>query len=103
MLAADWPGNVRELRHCLERCCILSSSPVLTAATLCGDIASPKASPSQTLADHVAASERRRIIEALAANQGRIAETAMQLGISRKNLWEKMKKHEISTQAGEGA
>ncbi len=103
ILAADWPGNVRELRHCLERCCILSSSPVLTAAALCGDSAPSKLPPAQTLADHVAASERRRIVEALAANQGRIAETAMHLGISRKNLWEKMKKHEISAQAGEEA
>ena len=101
ILAADWPGNVRELRHCLERCCILSPSPVLSAAALCGDSAPLKVMPSQTLADHVAASERRRIVEALAANQGRIAETAMQLGISRKNLWEKMKKHDISAQAGE--
>jgi DNA-binding NtrC family response regulator len=103
MLAADWPGTVRELRHCLERCCILSPSPVLTAATLCGDSAPQKTLPSQTLADHVAASERRRIIEALAANQGRIAETAMQLGISRKNLWEKMKKHGVGAQTGEDA
>ncbi|MEW6293155.1 MAG: sigma-54 dependent transcriptional regulator [Pseudomonadota bacterium] len=103
MLAADWPGNVRELRHCLERGCILSPAPVLTAATLCGDCAAAQAMPAPTLADHVAASERRRIVEALAANQGRIAETAAQLGISRKNLWEKMKKHEIRAQAGEEA
>lgn len=103
MLAADWPGNVRELRHCLERGCILSPAPVLTAATLCGDCAAEKAMPTLTLADHVAASERRRIIEALAASQGRIAETAALLGISRKNLWEKMKKHEIRSQAGEEA
>jgi DNA-binding NtrC family response regulator len=103
MLAADWPGNARELRHCLERCCILSPSLVLSAAALCGDSAPSKSLPTQTLADHVAASERRRIVEALAANQGRIAETAMQLGISRKNLWEKMKKHEIGAQAGEEA
>jgi DNA-binding NtrC family response regulator len=101
MLAANWPGNVRELRHCLERGCILSSSPVLSAATLCGDCSAAQAIPAQTLADHVAASERRRIIESLAANQGRIAETAAQLGISRKNLWEKMKKHEIRAQGVE--
>ena len=59
--------------------------------------------PSQTLADHVAASERRRIIEALAANQGRIAETALQLGISRKNLWEKMKKLDMGPADKTGA
>jgi DNA-binding NtrC family response regulator len=73
----------------------------LTAATLCGDCAVAKIKPAQTLADHVAASERRRIIESLAVNRGRIAETAAQLGISRKNLWEKMKKHEIHAQSVE--
>lgn len=97
MLAADWPGNVRELRHCLERGCILSSSPVLTVATLCGDCMVANNMPPQTLADHVAASERRCIIETLAVNHGRIAETATQLGISRKNLWEKMRKHCIQS------
>jgi DNA-binding NtrC family response regulator len=48
-----------------------------------------------TLAEHVAASERRHIAETLAANGGRIADTAARLGISRKNLWEKMKKYDI--------
>ncbi|WP_246237733.1 helix-turn-helix domain-containing protein [Caldichromatium japonicum] len=48
-----------------------------------------------TLAAHVAEAERRHILIVLAANSERIAETAAQLGISRKNLWEKMKKHGI--------
>jgi DNA-binding NtrC family response regulator len=103
LLAAEWPGNVRELRHCLERACILNGSPTLSARSLWGD-QSQDASGAipRTLAYHIASSERRHILEALAANDGRIAETAMQLGISRKNLWEKMKKHEIRASAVEG-
>ncbi len=102
LVTSDWLGNARELRHCLERGCILSPALVLTATTLCNDYTESKPQ-AQTLADHVAASERRRIVEALAANQGRIAETAAQLGISRKNLWEKMKKHDIRAAAIEDA
>lgn len=100
LLAAEWPGNVRELRHCLERACILDGSPVLSALALCGRGEAASGGSSRSLADHVAASERRHIVEALAANAGRIAETAQQLGISRKNLWEKMKKHDIRSPSG---
>jgi DNA-binding NtrC family response regulator len=102
LLAAAWPGNVRELRHCLERACILSEDLVLTAASLGGaeeKVGAGKA--ATTLAEHVAASERIHILAALEANQWRIVETAAQLGISRKNLWEKMKKHDIRAQNGE--
>jgi len=36
----------------------------------------------------------------LAANDNRIADTAAALGISRKNLWEKMKRLRIAGKAG---
>ena len=36
--------------------------------------------------------ERQYIIRVLAANNGRIIRAARTLGISRKNLWEKMKR-----------
>lgn len=94
--SANWPGNVRELRHCIERACILNEASILGVGALAGH--EKKAIFSEmplSLSAHVAASERRHIVEALTVNDGRIAETAAQLGISRKNLWEKMKKHNI--------
>jgi len=39
--------------------------------------------------------ERCYIESALAQNEGQIARTAERLGISRKNLWEKMRRLEI--------
>jgi DNA-binding NtrC family response regulator len=88
-----WPGNVRELRHCLERASILSSDTTLTVADLF-DIppAATGAADTGTLADYLRACERRYIERALTAHGGRIADTAQTLGISRKNLWEKMRK-----------
>ena len=44
-----------------------------------------------TLSSQLAETERRCITEALAKTGGNRNETASLLGISRKNLWEKMK------------
>jgi DNA-binding NtrC family response regulator len=103
LLRADWPGNVRELRHCLERACILDPSPVLSAdSLLCRPSSEPSDAPAKaTLADHVAQSERRHIVDVLDLTGGRIGEAAQRLGISRKNLWEKMRRHGIRVVAEE--
>jgi transcriptional regulator of acetoin/glycerol metabolism len=54
-------------------------------------------SPAATLGDHLAGHERDYILRALDARGWQIQETANLLGISRKNLWEKMKKYAISS------
>jgi DNA-binding NtrC family response regulator len=45
----------------------------------------------------LAGCERAFIALALHEHGGRIVETAKSLGISRKNLWEKMRKHQLGT------
>jgi DNA-binding NtrC family response regulator len=93
-----WPGNVREMKHCLERACILSRKGVLTAEDLFGEtqpVASEHPQEFGSLNEYLHSCERKYIEGILRANSGRIAETAAELGISRKNLWEKMKKLQI--------
>jgi len=95
LLEHTWPGNIRELKSCLERACILSSQAVLTPAALFGGIQEPEpeGEPVMTsLNDYLGSYERQYIEQILKSKQGRIADTAAVLGISRKNLWEKMKK-----------
>jgi len=95
LLEHTWPGNIRELKSCLERACILSSQAVLTPAALFGGMQEPEpeAEPEMTsLNDYLGSYERQYIEQILKSKQGRIADTAAVLGISRKNLWEKMKK-----------
>lgn len=95
LLNYPWPGNIRELKHCLERACILSQQTELTAELLFDDTpAAPDASLTtlESLSEYIQACERKYINNCLRVNQGHIAETAASLGISRKNLWEKMKK-----------
>jgi DNA-binding NtrC family response regulator len=104
LLERPWHGNVRELGHCLERAAILGGSDVITADMLCGrfgDSDADLSAATPTLGRYLAETERRYIEQALARNGGRIADTAAELGISRKNLWEKMRKLEIQGSPGE--
>ncbi|CAG0982129.1 Transcriptional regulatory protein ZraR [Myxococcaceae bacterium] len=101
MLDYPWPGNIRQLKHVLERACILSTQPVLTPELLFGELPVPLDDEvAESLSDHLHACERRYIESALRANRWRMAETAAALGISRKNLWEKMKKLGIAGEEG---
>ncbi|MEH6626159.1 MAG: sigma-54 dependent transcriptional regulator [Motiliproteus sp.] len=103
-----WPGNLRELKHCLERACIMSPQPILTASHLfsfamdLSDTATQSGHADEELQDYIKHCERDYILNALDQHQWHIVETANSLGISRKNLWEKMKKHELSEDKNKG-
>jgi len=97
ILAYPWPGNIRELRNSLERACVLSPSPTITVDYLFGDVWNVNTVnladvPEDTLATYIEQCERAYIRRVLAANKGRIADTAGTLGISRKTLWDKMRR-----------
>jgi len=97
--AQNRPGNVRELRHCLERASVLSLTPSLNAESLFGTSGLPAVEGDalrQPLSDHLQECERAYIRRALTECNGCIADTAALLGISRKNLWEKMRKPEMA-------
>ena len=96
-----WPGNVRELRHAIDRACILARQEMLGPAELGLSASEEAESPNPQARDlktYLRDCERRLIADTLEAHQWRIAETATSLGISRKNLWEKMRKHGIHPQ-----
>ena len=87
----SWPGNVRELKHAIERAIILCPGPELTSEALL-ESAEIGSTEEAALNVHIAQCEARYIRAALARHAGRIAETAGDLGISRKSLWEKMRR-----------
>lgn len=102
LLSHPWPGNIRELKHCVERACILAERPQLGPEALLGDVPShPDGADvsGETLIAYLDACEKRHIERMLAAHTWRVGETAEALGISRKNLWEKMRKHAIAQPA----
>ena len=94
-----WPGNVRELRNVIERACIFTSNSILVAEDLDGASAGTgvgaDAADAMPLEAFLSSCERAFIATTLQQHHGRITETATALGISRKNLWEKMRKHQL--------
>ncbi len=92
LLHHSWPGNVRELKHCLERALIFSPQAITG-----DDIAQAlelREAPlhAQGLQAFLEGCERQFILRALEAHGGRVGRTAERLGISRKALWQKMKR-----------
>ena len=97
---AFFVGNVRELRNLAERVGITARQyggwdedrirPLFRGLRPGAFDGTERADPRGD------AEERRRIIAALDANGWRRQDTAACLGISRKVLWEKMRKYQIS-------
>ncbi|OOG23864.1 transcriptional regulator [Thioalkalivibrio denitrificans] len=95
LLRHPWPGNIRELRHAIERACILSTGPLIQAETVFDEPGTePGTEPDERgrLTHYLKACEADYIRRALDLHDGHIGHTAANLGISRKNLWERMKR-----------
>ncbi len=97
--AYSFPGNVRELRNILERVSVLAPAPQIQLwdfpAELCSDKAVSTDRMETNLAAAVAKAEKQCILHALRTTDGNKTEAAEILGISRKNLWEKMKLYQL--------
>ncbi len=89
-----YPGNVRELRNLLERVTVLAPAPKIQFWDLPAEIRggdNGAESEEDNLAAAVAEAERKCIQRVLKKTGDSKTESAALLGISRKNLWEKMK------------
>jgi len=102
VMARTWKGNARELRSYLEEAVVLSEAGILdvpdsaprqqdalTVDQMAGEFASLHAMVEEA--------ERRHIRTALERTGGSVMKTSELLGISRKTLWEKMKKLKVES------
>ena len=87
----DFPGNVRELAHVLERAVIVADGERVGAEHL-PEAVRAAASLQRRRAERMTLAELEAayIAETLAAVRGNKSEAARLLGISRKNLYEKL-------------
>ncbi len=95
-----FPGNVRELEHAIERAVVLSRGREIDLTHLPEDIGGPRGRAEGGPRDEIRPLsvamrefERECLLRALEQSSGRKARAAEQLGISRKNLWEKLRAH----------
>ena len=97
LLAYDWPGNVRELENCLERCCAMTSGPLIHTVDLPSSITG---APAQTMAAAAPEArilmtevEKQTILTAIAQLNGDKLMAAKLLGIGKTTLYRKLKEY----------
>ncbi|WIW50575.1 phosphoenolpyruvate hydrolase family protein (plasmid) [Bradyrhizobium sp. 62B] len=85
----DWPGNLRELRQ------IVNQLVTLQLSHITADVLRPLLTASSAVKRTNVFSEREWIIEGLKRNKLHRGKTAQSLGLSRKTLYNKIKKLRI--------
>ena len=93
MKSYSWPGNIRELRHNIEKAVILSETDTLEPGVIFQKISGEKVIDPVSL--NIEENEKTLIIKALELNRGNMSRTAKELGISRKTLYNKIKRYQL--------
>jgi DNA-binding NtrC family response regulator len=101
-----FPGNVREFAHAIEHAVVLANGGEIEVEHLPGGItgtldgaASTPAGSLRSLSAALKEFEHEYLLRALAQANGKKMKAAEILGISRKNLWEKLRLHGIASDA----
>lgn len=99
MLRYAWPGNVRELKHVVERMVVTCHDGVVSQFTpdedeIPGRLLSLPATQGR-LREELERTERQVIEACLREHGGEVSVVAQALGISRRALYERLKKYEI--------
>lgn len=89
LLAHNWPGNVRELRNAAERYVLLGEAYSFDFDQQLNSTDSSRMS----LPEQIDQFEKLVLQEELSRNRGSIKETQESLGLPRKTLYDKMRKH----------
>jgi len=103
MLRHQWPGNVRELKNAVERMVITAQGGVVGPFTFDESFGGARLLSLPTTAgrlrEEMERTERAVIEAALRESGGEISATAQALGISRRALYERMKKYDLNKDA----
>jgi DNA-binding NtrC family response regulator len=97
-----FPGNVRELQNAIQHAVVLAAGGSIELEHLPDDIVhvasatTPEQRAVAPLALVMKQAERVHLLKALAISAGKRTRAAELLGISRKNLWEKLRAHGIA-------
>ena len=85
-----WPGNARELRNVLERATVICSGAIIEARDLSLD---PAAAFRPRTMTELKSVERSTIERVMNDTKGNVAKAARTLGISRTQLYTRLRKH----------
>lgn len=98
LMQYDWPGNIRELRNLVERAVILSQNDVVSPDILPIRLTETKQEPDTIMipiGTSLDAAEKAIILRTLSFVDNNKSRAATILGLSRKALYDKLKRFEI--------
>jgi two-component system, NtrC family, response regulator AtoC len=108
LLTYNWPGNVRELRAAIEHGVVMAAGPKITLRDLpltvrqaAGEALPRGISPAKAFGEKsspldIRETEKRLIMQALAATNGNVTAAAKKLGISRRTLHRKINEMNVA-------
>lgn len=106
LLAHPWPGNIRELQNAIERALIMSEGSLITAGqlgvpsrterTIASRQISEVTSGPDTVDSPLSEVERRLVFDALSRAKGNKSKAAKLLGITRSQLYTRLKRFDIN-------
>jgi hydrogenase-4 transcriptional activator len=117
LMVSNWPGNVRQLCNEIQRVVARAedgalitpeqlspelqrtSSPTTPSAASIATLPAGNAQTTGTLADALAEVERRMIADAMRRHGGNISRAARELGLTRRGLYLKLERHDLSASA----
>jgi two-component system NtrC family response regulator len=92
LLGHGWPGNVRELRNALERAAILAEGGLITAQHLSLHADQVVSAPTTT---DLAVVERETIARVMQETSGNKSRAADRLGLTRTQLYVRLRKYNL--------
>jgi transcriptional regulator with GAF, ATPase, and Fis domain len=117
LMVSNWPGNVRQLCNEIQRVVARAedgalitpeqlspelqrtSSPTTPSAASIAAMPTGSTQAAGTLADALAEVERRMIADAMRRHGGNISRAARELGLTRRGLYLKLERHDLSASA----
>ena len=95
LLDYSWPGNVRELRNVLERAAIVCEGSLIAPEHLALSVDDLATAPVVVESTNVKAVERQLIEQVLRECQGNKSEAARRLGLTRKQLYVRLRQYDV--------
>src|SRR5213596_3614927 len=111
LLTYDWPGNIRELRTAIEHGVVMATGPKITLRDLpmairqAARAVSPRGiSAAEAFGEKASPldlheTEKKLILQALAATNGNVTAAAKKLGISRRTLHRKINEMNVAKES----
>jgi two-component system response regulator HydG len=96
LLDYSWPGNVRELENSIEHAAVLAKGTDVEVSDLPAVLQQPQNKSESGSQGTIAENERRILMETLEECNWNKKQAALQLGISRSSIYEKIKKYQIT-------